>query len=245
MTGVQTCALPIYDDWAISPELYGGAQTITFWAHSLIDDPEWGIERFEILYSTTSTDINSFTKISDESVCNTEWQKFTFSVPEGARHFAIRYIANDTYSMFMDDFTFIPAGLSADLSLLGYHIYRNSGRITGEPHGDTEYTDGTAEAGTHSYVVTALYDKGESRPSNAVSLETSGTDAPGITDLRISADARTITVAGAEGTMVSVTAADGRTLSAERASGIFRHTVAAPGVYIVTAGNTSVKLVVK
>ncbi len=233
------------DDWAISPELYGGAQTITFWAHSLIDDPEWGIERFEILYSTTDTDIDSFTKISDESICNTEWQKFTFSVPEGARHFAIRYIANDTYSMFMDDFSFIPAGLSADLSLLGYHIYRNSGRITGEPHGDTEYTDGTAEAGTHSYVVTALYDKGESRPSNAVSLETSGYEAPGITNLRISADARTITVAGAEGTMVSVTAADGRTLSAERASGIFRHTVAAPGVYIVTAGNTSVKLVVK
>lgn len=233
------------DDWAISPELFGCAQTVSFWARSLTDDPEWGIEKFEILYSTTGTDIASFTKISDESVCSTEWVKFTFSVPEGAKHFAIRYIANDTYSMFLDDFTFIPAGASADLSLLGYHIYRNSARITGEPHGDIVYTDDKADAGVHTYVVTALYDKGESRASNAISLETSGLDTIGAEGLRISAEGRTITVTGAAGTMVSVTAADGRTLAADRATDTFRHTVATPGVYIVTAAGTSVKVVVK
>ena len=51
-----------------------------------------------------------------------------------------------------------------------YNIYRDGVKLNAEPVGETRYTDATATDGEHSYVVTVVYDKGESAASNIVTL---------------------------------------------------------------------------
>jgi hypothetical protein len=51
-------------------------------------------------------------------------------------------------------------------NLLGYNVYRNGGIISFVT--ETEYTDENISPGSYEYFVTALYDEGESIPSNIV-----------------------------------------------------------------------------
>jgi len=53
--------------------------------------------------------------------------------------------------------------------LLGYNVYRNSNLI--EFVTDESYIDYDVESGTYEYYVTAVYDEGESDPSNMVNIE--------------------------------------------------------------------------
>ncbi len=236
------------DDWAISPELFGGAQTITFWAKSKEEDPEWAewsTEKFEILYSTTGTETSDFIKISDESVMSKQWVKFTADLPEGAKYFAIRYVSEDCYSMMIDDFTFIPAGAVADISLMGYNVYRDGVKANGDTVEDNTYTDEESPSGDHSYVVTALYDKGESRASNIVNLTTSGIGDAALDGVRITVEGRTIVVTGAEGRQVSITSVDGKVLATATAGVRESHTVGVAGVYLVSINGEGVKVIVR
>lgn len=232
------------DDWAISPALYGGPQTVTFWAKSRIEDPEWGIEKFEVLYSTGGTATADFKLISSHSVCSLDWVKFSFDLPDGAKHFAVRCVSNDAYSMMIDDFTFIPEGATADISLLGYNIYRDGAKINAEPAGDTTFADTGAEAGGHTYIVTALYDRGESRGSNSVYIETTGASAATAVSACVSVEARTIIVSGAQGSHVTISAADGKVLFYGTAPEVLRHN-AAQGVYLVSVDGTTAKVAVR
>ncbi len=91
-------------------------------------------------------------------------------------------------------------GGSAPLELEGYHVYRDGKRLTGTPLTDCSFEDMDAPSGAHSYVVTALYDKGESLPSNGFSTTVSSVDASGIS--------ASVTVRGLHGSVV-VEGADG------------------------------------
>lgn len=232
------------DDWAISPELYGGAQTVSFWAKSQ-NDTEYGEEKFEILYSTTGIEPADFVKISSESVRSTQWVEFTFDLPEGAKYFAVRYVSFDTYSMMIDDFTFIPAGAASDIALMGYNVYCDGLRINDAAVEDNTFTDTVSPSGNHTYAVTALYDKGESRGSNTVNLTLSGVNDVTLADVAVKVSGRTITVTGAEGRTVGITATDGKLLTTATAGAIFTHTVGIAGVYIVNIDGKSVKVAVK
>ena len=57
------------------------------------------------------------------------------------------------------------------LDLLGYNIYRNDVQINGEVITDTEYLDNGLAEGTYSYYVTAVYNEGESEPTEVVQVE--------------------------------------------------------------------------
>lgn len=231
------------DDWAISPELYGGIQTVSFWAKSYSDDPAWGTERFQLLYSTTGVETSDFTLVAEKTICSSEWLPFSFEVPDGAKYFAVRCISNDNYSLMVDDFSFIPKGATADISLLGYNVYRDGAKINGATVEDVTYTD-KADAGNHSYAVTAIYDKGESRISNIVSIELSGVD--GInTTVSIALDNRTLIVNGAKGCAVSIVKADGTLVANAIASEIYSYDFANAGIYIVSVGDKTLKVIVK
>lgn len=78
------------DDWLISPELYGGPQTIDFWAVALIED--YGPERFEVLYSTTDRETDSFIVALPETSVGYDWENFFVALPDDARYFAIRCV---------------------------------------------------------------------------------------------------------------------------------------------------------
>lgn len=73
----------VNDDWLISPELSGDAQTVTFYVKTPI--PNYGFETFEVYYSTTDKEIGSFVKVDGiKEEAFVQWEQVAFNVPEGA-----------------------------------------------------------------------------------------------------------------------------------------------------------------
>lgn len=159
------------DDWAISPMLSGNAQTISFYARSYSADYP---ETIEILYSTTGKDIADFTTIETHADISAEWTEYTAELPAGAKYFAIRSKAADAFFLMIDDVTYEMIDVPADLSLVGYNVYRDGEKLNAEPVAETEYTDANVAEGEHSYVVTVVYTQGESKASNVFTLKTTG-----------------------------------------------------------------------
>lgn len=230
------------DDWAISPELSGNAQTISFWARSYSSSYP---EKMEMYYSKGGGNIEDFVKVGEtvEAVPNS-WTEYSFDVPEGAVFFAIRSCATDSFVLMLDDFTFISSEI-ANISINGYEVYRDGVKVNSTLVKECTYTDTQAPAGTHTYVVVTEYTLGNSAPSNAVVLSpTTGIDAAAAQNIVIAGGKGIITVAGAEGKLVTIAAADGKVIFSGEAAA--RETVAvSAGIYVVRAGNTAAKVAVK
>lgn len=154
-------------DWMISPVLSGTAQTISFWAKSYSSDYA---ETFKVFYSTTDKNIESFTQIATVENVPQDWTEYNYNLPEGAKYFAIKNVSNDKFFLFVDDVTYEAGSVSAELDLVGYNVYRDGEIINAEPVADTEYVDAEAEKGAHTYVVTTVYEQGESKPSNEAAV---------------------------------------------------------------------------
>ncbi len=229
------------DDWAISPELSGEAQTISFYArsyHALYP------ERIEVYYSTGSFDPADFvaTDFTVETVPN-EWTLYNVNIPSGARYFAIRSCATASFMLMIDDVTYTPAS-SENLSLTGYNIYRDNVKINEAPITGTSFTDNITDDDIHSWVVTAVYNRGESAGSNAATTETSSIDNACSDQISINARTGMIMVTGAEGLPVSVVTVDGKVIFNSYGDAVTEIEVTS-GVYIVRAATTTAKIIVR
>ena len=201
------------DDWLISPELNGKAQTISFYAKTGMNSP-YIPELLEVLYSTTDKDVNSFKQIDATIELDNvkEWNYYKFELPEGAKYFALRCVSNDKFALLVDDVKYTAKDArEEELALIGYNVYRDDIQLNGEPLLDISYIDADVEADrNYTYNVTAVYDKGESRYSDAVVVNTTGienvTVGAGVvaTDggLVINADGATVSVYDVNGALV-------------------------------------------
>ena len=231
------------DDWAISPELCGAAQEIVFFAKSYTSTYR---ERIEIYWSAGSTSPDDFELLVPAQVVMPYWEEYKVELPEGARHFAIRSCAKAGYMLAIDDVTFTPAG-NANLDLIGYNVYRDGVRVNDAPVEETDYVDAAAAAGTaYSYVVTTVYTKGESAPSNSVDVTstTSGVASGVASAVSVRAIGRTVEIRGAEGTFAEILGADGRRIFAGTCGASATVPVGA-GVWIVKVGANVTKVIVK
>ena len=232
----------INDDWAISPRLSGDAQGISFFAKSYNSRY---LESFEIWYTTSdSVDPNDYVKLEGTETVTVpvDWTSYSYQLPDGALHFAVRCVSKDCYMLMLDDFTFTPDPLLDAPTLVGYDIYRDGVKLNDAPVATGEYLDTEVIDGKHTYHVVARYAEGASELSNPASIEMSGIDTVAATGLKVYADGHDIVVFGAAGQQVSVVTIDGKTLL--RAAGDQRLTVI-PAIYLVTVGNSTVKLLVK
>ncbi len=100
---------PKNNDWLISPNITLGASdnVLTFYAKA--GDEVYGFEEFNVLVSTTDTEIASFTKIASEAIDNkiefAEY-KYDLSAYNGKKvHIAIQAVSNDQFGFIVDDFT--------------------------------------------------------------------------------------------------------------------------------------------
>ena len=161
--------IPETDHWLISPELMGNEQEISFFARAITDS--YGNETFEVLYSATDDDVDSFISLDNEWFNATDWTEFTFTLPEGAKYFAIRHTAQDIFGLLLDDVTF-ERGASAPV---GYNIYVDGELVGSTPDTAYEMPASGLSDGQHTIAVTAVYegDK-ESAPATAVIDITSG-----------------------------------------------------------------------
>ena len=145
------------DDWLISPELNGEAQTISFKIHG------YKRESYEVLYSTTDKNPESFITLGTQKAPATTWTSVNFELPEGAKYFAIRNVSAQYSSyIFVDDISFRAAKDRGTLSLLGYNIYRDGEKLNTTPVTTASFTDLASVIGNHIYQVTAVYTIGES-----------------------------------------------------------------------------------
>jgi len=224
------------DEWAISPVLEGSAQTVSFYAKSFNATYS---EKIRILYSTGSTNTADFVEVMPATTVPGDWTLYTADLPAGAKYFAINSCATGSFMLMVDDVTYTTAGSTADLSLLGYNVYRDGVKLNTAAVEDVTYLDLEGQA-QQTYQVTAIYDvNGESAGSNVAGLS-------GITDITDGLDITTekglILVNGADEKLVTVTALDGKLLYS--AKGNAKVSVA-PGVYVVKADKTVAKVLVK
>ena len=161
-------SVPASDDWLISPELSGDAQTISLYQRAFI--PTDGPETYEVYYSSTDTEISSFQRIGDtrQSAVN-GWEEVNVDLPQGAKYFAIRKISQDVYMMRIDDITFSVKN-TGQYKPVGYNIYCDGQFVDQVDANTTTYTHTEAVHGDHTYNVTVVYADGESRFSNTVSI---------------------------------------------------------------------------
>lgn len=174
------------DNWLISPELSEQEQEISFWANNLyvVDDNGESVypEYFDILYSTTDTNTESFVQIGETYTHeNGTWSEYKAQLPDGAKYFAIHHKAGakQNFLFMIDDVTYT----TKNLKVLKYNIYRDGTLLTSTTA--PTYVDNSAGTADHLYQVTTVYEGNlESLPvtvkdgtSGIVSINAQGTNA--------------------------------------------------------------------
>jgi len=68
----------------------------------------YGAEQFQVGYTTdeTATDASTFTYGDIINAATTTWETFSQTFPAGTKRIAVKYIYNDIFYLFLDDFTF-------------------------------------------------------------------------------------------------------------------------------------------
>lgn len=236
------------DDWLISPQLNGEAQTISFFAKAGMGGAAIP-EQFEVLYSKTSKAIANFEKLSDtEDVNNVQkWEEYQYRLPAGTKYFAIRCVSNNKFALLIDDIKFVEADSKPEeLQLNGYNVYRNGKKVNKSLISGESFTDKSLrESAKYGYVVTAVYDKGESLASNLAEVEvTVGINDIDATDMNVNVEYRSIVITGAAGKTIDVYTTDGALVAQRTATDTERISLSR-GMYIVKVAGATYKVLVK
>jgi hypothetical protein len=140
---------------------------------------------------------------------------------------------------------FIPT--AEELSIAGYHVWRDGERITTEPIATTSYDDtkGESDALSHAYKVSVVYNVGESCPSNEVTCDFSGVE--NVSDneaITISTRKGSVVVSGADGQNITIYLTDGRIATSVIGNDVTTIDLAS-GIYVVKVGNKVAKVVIR
>ncbi len=239
------------DDWLISPELTGAAQTVTY---KLAAFSTYGTvrEKYEFCVSYTDAQPSSFEVlryefVDKDNVYNEDgnyviqWEDYADELPEGAKYFAIHYIQGYGDLLAVTDFHFTTgSGMTSDpTEFVGYNLYLDGTKVNDEPLTETSYEVPSETAG--DYVVKAAYNNAESAPTEAVTVNTTGVDAAGApAGNLLTVEGTTLVISGTGAYTVADVA--GRTIAAGQ--GAARVAVVA-GTYVVAVDGEVFKVAVK
>lgn len=231
------------DNWLISPEVAGGSD-VSIWVKEI--NVNYGPEHYEILYSTTNDEPESFVKM-DEGVLTTDiWQELVYTLPEDAKYFAIRHCTQENgLVMMIDDITYTPLnGETTTLSLKGFNVYRDNILIA-ENVASPNYTDTKAEAGIHEYRVSVVWSEGESLLSNIytadvpVGIGENNSDA-----VQVYTENHAIVVANATGLEIRVLTTDGKFMNSIDKANTMEYIEVPQGIYLITVGDEVYKVLI-
>ncbi len=235
------------DDWFISPEVHGGTK-VSFYAKTAFADFElYGLEQFEVMYSTIDTDPASFRSLSGVVEAPVAWTLYEYTLPASARYFAVHYVSDDHYIFYLDDMSYVARAPMGNLQHTGYRVYRNGVAVADLPATATGWTDSGLADGSYDYKVTALYGSRESGASNVYTAVIGNVGMDNVTDngpsVRVSGHTVMIDGVGINDA-VAITDATGRMLYRGHGSDSYRVDMPC-GIYLVAAGRSVVKVAVK
>lgn len=200
------------DNYLVSPELSGEAQTINFYVRNAFVG-SWDFpETFEVLASTTGNSKEDFTTtvLDAEQISGGLWKNIIVSLPKGTTYFAIHQMSSGegsgNYLFSVDDVTFdVGSGKP-----VAYNVYADDAYLGTTKDGKLDYQVAVALTGSHKWAVTAVYPDGqESAPAELVA-----------DDIRsVSIDGKPFDVYTTDGALVARQLKDLRSLK--------------PGVYII------------
>ncbi len=111
------------NDWLITPPIQSpGALKFGFWARSVTDN--YGLERFNVLMSTTDKNPASFTLLNEDGYIEAPvaWTKYEYSVNVPANqifYLAIQCVSDDAFAFFVDDVEIV-VPQNIDLAINGF-----------------------------------------------------------------------------------------------------------------------------
>ena len=127
-----------------------------------------GTETFKVGYSTTGTDISSFTFGDEYSTKSTSWTTFEGTFPAGTKYIAVYYYANFQYRLYVDDFSFSapatcikPTGLTVDdidshSVTLSWTSDGDAWNVQYKKATETEWTDVSGTVTVNPYTLSGL-----------------------------------------------------------------------------------------
>lgn len=234
------------NDWLISPELPGDdAQLVSFYVRAAQTDGSE--EPFNVCYSDGSTNPTDFTRANGDVTrkAGSDWTLCHFTLPAGAKRFAINYVGENGNGLLIDDIMYY--GLPLNKRPDGYNIYRNGEKLNSELITGLNFTDTTLDAGeNHTYNVVAVFNGIESKPSADLSLYFSSVNTIDTTsEAKVFANNGAIVVENANGHSIEIFNVSGQKVAHSKVFNTARFEVTA-GVYIVKIeGQTPVKTIVK
>ena len=87
----------------ISPEFVALSSTVDVKFDYKAQSTSWA-ETFALGYSTTTSDLASFTWLEDETVTNTTYAQYEKTLPAGVKYIAIQCKSNNQYYLYIDNF---------------------------------------------------------------------------------------------------------------------------------------------
>ena len=88
----------------ISPEFVALSSTVDVKFDYKAQSTSWA-ETFALGYSTTTSDLASFTWLEDETVTNTTYAQYEKTLPAGVKYIAIQCKSNNQYYLYIDNFS--------------------------------------------------------------------------------------------------------------------------------------------
>lgn len=239
------------EDWLISPNISSESTGISFWARQINNNNE--AEWLTVKYSTTDSRTTSFMPLPTDTTITdltTQWKEYNFTLPEGTKYFALENVAPTSgnakgypFAILLDDVTYTP--IENDLTVVGYHVYRDGKLIATLSADDLTYTDASAVDGKeHTYQVTVVYNLGESPLSNAYTVSITSGITNASTAFSVVGHDGVIEIHGAAGEPVTVYAVNGAKIA--RQENVEHTVIPVPaGTYLVAVGEKTVKVIVK
>lgn len=132
MACFNATSAPWNNDWLISPQIQlgGSGNVVSFWAKPI--NESYGEEKFNVLVSTTDTNVASFTKVNTALVVTepfVEYVEYSFNLDAYAGqnvYIAIQCVSDDQFALLVDDFKVVGNVLAvSDVNKKSVSIYPN------------------------------------------------------------------------------------------------------------------------
>ncbi|MCM1320412.1 MAG: choice-of-anchor J domain-containing protein [Muribaculaceae bacterium] len=235
------------NDWLISPEVEPGSD-ISFWLSTI--STAYGDDFVGIYVSDGSTDPDDFEMLQFKRKNTEGWEQLTATLPKDAKRFAIHFYSNDTFGILIDDIEYTPAGGLATLT--GFELERDGELIQSFDVPTYAHDDnGVTEHEQHAYNVyptivreNGTVGRGEASPTAMVDA-TNSIATPAAADLRITVNGHTITATGLEGLPATLSTADGLIIPATTLSQEAATYHVSTGLYLLTVGPDTYKIMVR